>query len=201
MKTAAQWLEILTECGVKPGTAVKWADAFSVQVLESAFSKGAGEIPSFVATFLHETGLLEKMEEGLSYSAERLTVVWPKRFPTLESTQPYARNPAALANKVYGGRMGNAEPGDGWKYRGRGSGLTGRENYRLTGEALGLPLEDNPDMAAQPEYALPIFIAWWEKHVPDSVLGDVVKTRKAVNGGTLGLDHVAALTEKLDNLA
>jgi putative chitinase len=57
--------------------------------------------------------------------------IWPSRFPTMASAQPYAGNPRALANKVCDGRMGNAVGSDdGWHFRGRGgSQTTGREGY------------------------------------------------------------------------
>ncbi|MCY1745057.1 hypothetical protein [Ensifer sp. SL37] len=55
---------------------------------------------------------MQPVTENLYYSAERLTQVWPSRFPTIASAKPFARNPRKLANKVYGGRMGNTAPDD-----------------------------------------------------------------------------------------
>lgn len=82
----------------------------------------------FLAQLGHESSGLTVDEENLDYSAARLMAVWPSRFPTLAAAQPYAHNPRALANKVYGGRLGNIGPDDGWKYRGRGYiQLTGRD--------------------------------------------------------------------------
>lgn len=199
MKSPSEWIEILTSAGVRAETAAKWADAFSGQITPAAFSAGAEEIPDFLANILHESGRLEKLEEGLSYSAERLHAVWPNRFPTLESAEPYARNPVALANKVYGGRLGNYESGDGWKYRGRGLlQVTGRDNYIKLGDKMGQDLESNPDLLAQPSYALESAVLWWNGNIPDSIIGDTVAIRKRVNGGTLGLEDVQALAEKLD---
>lgn len=198
LKSPAEWVEILTRVGVRAETAVRWADAFSAEVTPASFSLGASEIDNFLAHVLHESGRLEHLEEGLSYSSERLCAVWPNRFPTPESAEPYARNPVALANKVYGGRLGNTHSGDGWKYRGRGLiQVTGRDNYALVGNSIGQDAEDNPDLLAQPTWALQSAIAWWEKKIPDSVVGDVVAERRRVNGGTLGLADVASLGEKL----
>lgn len=86
---------------------------------------------AFLANVGHETGQLDKFEENLNYSSNRLCSVWPVRFPTIESTYGYAWNPEALANKVYANRMGNGDEasGDGWKYRGSGClQLTGRDS-------------------------------------------------------------------------
>lgn len=100
----------------------------------------------------HETGgKMQPVEENLNYSAKRLTQVWPGRFPNLASAQPYANNPQKLANKVYGGRMGNINPNDGWLFRGRGlPQITGRDNYRRAG------IEGNPDKALEMDTAVRI---------------------------------------------
>lgn len=194
--TASKWLEILIQCDVRAITASKWAPIFAEVVGDSTFSGGDLEVDDFIGQVLHESGHLERLEEGLSYSAERLMAVWPKRFPTLESATPFARNPAALANKVYGGRMGNTEAGDGFKFRGRGLlQVTGRYNYDTVGAAMGLDLIANPDMLAHPETALRSAIAWWEGGIPDSALGNIVKVTKLVNGGTTGLDDRQKLTD------
>lgn len=193
-KTAQKWAEILRACGVKPATASRWAPVFAAEIRSGAFSAGDAELDDFLAQILHESAMLERLEEGLSYSAERLCAVWPGRFPTIAAAQPYARNPEALANKVYGGRLGNTQPGDGWRFRGRGlMQVTGRANYEVVGKAIGLDLAANPDLLAKPDIALRASIAWWERNVPDSVMGDVKRVTKLVNGGTHGLDDRARL--------
>jgi putative chitinase len=145
---------------------------------------------------LHESGLLEHVEENLNYGASGLLRTWPTRFNE-ETAQSHARQPAKIANKVYGGRLGNNEPGDGWKYRGRGLiQVTGKDNYQAVGDVLGVDLVTDPDLLAQPEWALKSAIAWWEKKVPDAIMGDTVRVSKRVNGGTIGLDHRIALTGK-----
>jgi len=190
----AEWNRVLIQCGVKPITAAMWSIHFASTIKESTFSAGASEMDDWLREILHESGMLSRLEEGLNYSAERLMEVWPKRFPTLESAQPYARNGMVLANKVYGGRMGNVDPGDGFKYRGRGLMMvTGRDNYRALGKIMGLDLEHNPDLLAQPVYALLAAIAWWEGNVPDGIMGDVKRVRRAVNGGATGLQHTTQL--------
>jgi putative chitinase len=176
-----------------------WSIHFARVIDDSTFSAGEDEIHMFLGQVLHESGMLSGLEEGLNYSAERLMAVWPTRFPTLESAKPYARNGAVLANKVYGGRMGNVEPGDGFKFRGRGLlQVTGRDNYRAVGKILGIDLEKSPDLLSQPEMALRASIAWWEGNIPDELMGDIKKVTKRVNGGTVGLAHRVEVTDKAD---
>lgn len=94
---------------------------------------GISTVPTmqcFLATIIHESGEFRIKEENMNYTAKRMTQVWPKRFPTIQSALPYAKNPQKLANKVYGGRMGNDTINDGWLYRGGGSiQTTGKESY------------------------------------------------------------------------
>ena len=105
------------------------------------------------------------MVENLNYSAEALVRTWPTRF-TAQNAAAYARQPEKIANKVYGGRMGNGPEasGDGWRFRGRGLlQVTGRSNYRETGTGLGLPLESEPEMLEQSEHAAQSAAWWWSK--------------------------------------
>ena len=84
----------------------------------------------FLANLLHESIEFTHMEENLNYSAKRLMQVWPSRFRKIEDAEKYAGKPQLLANYVYGGRMGNEQPGDGWDFRGGGPiQLTGRGMY------------------------------------------------------------------------
>lgn len=194
MLTEADWLRILMEMGVRPAVAGEWAEPFAAEWPVQAFSRGIEDIRCLLPQVLHETSMLTRMDENLSYTPERLCVVWPGRFPTLASALPYAHSPQKLANLVYGGRMGNCDTGDGFRYRGRGPlMLTGRAGYRLAGELVGQDLETVPDLAAQPRFGLEIARHWWERRVPDAYLGDQVKLRRIVNGGTIGLAHVKEL--------
>ena len=98
---------------------------------------------AFLATVAHESGQFSKLEENLSYSADRLMAVWPKRFPTLDSALAYARTPERLANHVYAHRGGNGDEasGDGWRFRGAGlTGLTFRDNHTACAAHFGIPL-------------------------------------------------------------
>lgn len=175
--------------------AVAWGMVFADVVKPGSFSAGDADIQDFLGQVLHESSKLTRFEENLNYSAARLCAVWPKRFPTLTAAQPCAGNPEALANQVYGGRLGNTEPGDGWAFRGRGPiQLTGRANYAFVGDLIGQDLIDLPDLMTQPHYALEATIGWWENKIPDSMLGDPERITQRVNGGLIGLADRETLT-------
>lgn len=196
--SAAQWLRILCYCGVRFTTAVDWAKVFEAHVQPERFSLQTGELDDFVGQVLHETQLLERLEENLNYSAKRLTEVWPTRFPTLADAGACQYNPEGLANRVYGGRLGNTEPDDGWKFRGRGALMvTGRANYATLQGLTGLPLLEQPDLLAQPITAMRCAVAWWEQNVPDRSMDSIERVTRAVNGGQIGLDDRKALTAKV----
>ncbi len=76
----------------------------------------------FLSQCAHESGNFKFLNENLNYSADGLRKIFPKYFPTIEVANKYARQPEKIANKVYGGRMGNGDEasGDGYKFRGRG---------------------------------------------------------------------------------
>lgn len=195
-RSAADWYRILVASQVKPLVAAEWSTVFAEVVMPGSFSLGDQEIDDFLGQVLHESCGLTRLSENLNYSAERLCVIWPSRFPTLESAQPFARNPEALANKVYGKRMGNARPGDGWRYRGRGPiQLTGYENYLIVGDLIGQDLTVVPELMEQPRYALDATIAWWEDRIPDYMIGDPERVSRRVNGGLIGLAEREELTE------
>lgn len=192
------WIAILTACGVRPETAARWAPVFDAEVQPGTFSSGDAELDDFLAQVCHESAHLERLEEALSYSAQRLCAVWPKRFPTLAAAVPFARNPQKLASHVYADRLGNGSPatGDGWRFRGRGLiQVTGRANYRVVGQALGMDLEADPDLLLRPAIALRASIAWWERNVPDGIMGDTARITRVVNGGQHGLEERMRLAQ------
>lgn len=165
---------------------------FGMEALKNAgILEMANRLQYFLAQLGHESNGLTHKEENLNYSAQRLTEIWPGRFPTLEVAKKYAMNPEKLANFVYGSRMGNTEPGDGYRYRGRGYiQLTGRETYREVGEIAGLDLEANPELAAKPENAIQIACAFWtwKKINKQCDIGDFTGVTQRINGGTNGLN-------------
>lgn len=208
-RTPEQWRQILCHMGVQPATAQRWSDVFADEVKDGTFSKGDVELADFLPTILHESKMLERMEESLNYKVEALVPTFGAHRITPEQARQYGRidgkqaaNQRAIANLVYGGawgreNLGNILPDDGWTYRGRSPGqITGRANYARVGDLIGQNLVGIPDLLSQPRFALDAFIAWWEDRIPDSMLGETTAIRKRVNGGVLGLAEVQALTLK-----
>lgn len=109
-----------------------------------------------------ESGGVAK-SESLKYSPERLMQVFPKKFKNIEEAQQVAAGgEQAIAERVYGGRMGNTAAGEGFKYRGRGLiQLTGKDNYKKYGDLIGVDLLSNPDLANDPDIARRLAVAYF----------------------------------------
>lgn len=148
----------------------------------------------FLGQIMHESGSFKFTKENLNYSAKALMATWPSRFPDLETATQFERQPEKIANKVYSGRMGNMEDGDGAKYIGRGLiQVTGKENYTHCGEALGIDLVSNPQLLEEPRYAA-LSAGWfWNKKGLNALADEGTSNSfeimtKRINGGLLGLD-------------
>ena len=176
-----------------PNARASYREAFAEAdtVLETyGINKNALRLSHFMAQVLHEVGGLTILIENMNYSAVRMTEVWKKRFPTVASAEPFAHNPEKLANKTYGGRMGNTQPGDGFRFIGRGLiQLTGRESYKKFGDLLGIDLTADPDLAFSAEWALKIAAEEWKASGCNAFADadDVKKVTFAINGGFTGL--------------
>lgn len=161
--------------------------------------KSLARMADMLAQTANETGGYRVFVENLNYGAAALVKTWPSRF-TVASAAQYARKPELIAGEVYGDRMGNNGPADGWAYRGRGMlQLTGRANYEATDKRLGIGLDTNPDLAAVPALSLLIACDFYRQNKVLEALdaGDTTKARRITNGGAIGLDHVNALRAKL----
>jgi putative chitinase len=168
-----------------------------VEPLEEVFRRYEINTPlrqaAFIGQCAHESANFKTLEENLNYSAEGLMKIWPSRFPTLEAAQPYHRNPEKIANRVYGGRMGNGteETGDGWLYHGRGLiQLTGKDNYRMAGDALEMDFLHSPDYVLVPKYAALTAGWFWNKRGlnKEADAQDYTAMTRKINGGVIGLD-------------
>jgi putative chitinase len=162
----------------------------------------------FLAQVAHESGNFKHIRENLNYSAEGLIKVFPKYF-SKETALWYARKPEAIANLVYGSRMGNGDKnsGDGWRFRGRGYiQLTGKTNYKAFSNHIGdANIMINPDLIAT-KYPLTSAAWFFEKNklwaiCDEGVHQDIVKkVSYRVNGGYNGLADRLAKTNVLFNL-
>ncbi len=105
------------------------------------------------------------------------------------------------AQAKYEGRadLGNTQPGDGFKFRGRGLiQITGRANYLKAGEALGLALDRQPELLELAKYAA-LSAAWfWYQHGLNALADNAAfgAITRAINGGTNGSEERLALWEK-----
>ena len=162
----------------------------------------------FLAQCAHESGNFKHVRENLNYSAEGLVKVFPKYF-SKETALWYARKPEAIANVVYGGRMGNGDKnsGDGFKYRGRGFlQLTGKVNYQaFSNHIVDTNIMIDSDLVAT-KYPLTSAAWFFEtkklwKICDEGLHADVVKkVTYRVNGGYNGLADRLSKTAVLSNL-
>ncbi|WP_147651400.1 peptidoglycan-binding protein [Vulcaniibacterium gelatinicum] len=169
-----------------------------VQLLQVAYGAGITapkELANFMAQVSAESGGLKRLKEGFRYTlgpgavsrevksalregSESLNAAWQEAMDG---------KPEKLAELMYGGRMGNTKPGDGYKYHGRGYiQLTGKDQYRAAGEALGLDLINKPELAAESENAVRIAIWFWQRNVQAIAPEDVREAGSIINTGQRG---------------
>ena len=192
------WVAILRAAGFAEPAA--WAAHISFPAARRGIHRGR-RAAAFAATIAHESAGGTRLVESLNYTPAGLRATWGNRFPPADAERMgrVADRPAdqrAIAERAYGGRMGNAAEGhgDGFLFRGRGLiQLTGRDAYRMATDALGLPLLQQPEIAAQMNVAAEV-AAWtwaaWKGCNPMADRGDVKAWRRAINGGLIGLDDV-----------
>jgi putative chitinase len=168
------------------------------------------QIAMFIAQVGHESGYLRSVQESLNYRAEALVPTFGSHRITAEQAARLGRSgdrPAdqqGIANVVYGGRfgqdiLGNTEPGDGWRFRGRGLiQTTGRKNYATCGAGIGLDLISNPDLLLEPEHAAASAGWFWSSRGLNRFAdaGDLEGCTKKVNGGLKGLDDRRAIYDR-----
>ena len=184
-----------------PNARSSYREAFQngERVLEQCgISAAPLRVAHFMAQVLHESGGLAIQIESLNYSAERLPKVWPSRFKPTGPLDPaaFAHDQQKLGNEVYGGRMGNSGPNDGFTYRGRGLlQLTGRDSYQEATTTLRARNPAAPDFVAAPDavfsaqWCLAVAAAEWASKGcnPFADQDDIRKVTRAINGGLIGL--------------
>lgn len=169
---------------------------------------------AFVSQLLVESENLSRVIEDLSYRPERLMTVsgFKGRF-TREQADRLGYVPGVqradqemIANIAYGSRLGNGpiHSGDGWRYRGRGPiQLTGKDNYRRCGIAIGYDLVTSPDLLSRPDVGC-LAAAWfWHEGNrtgtslnPLADAGKIAAISRVVNGGDTGLAERCSITDR-----
>lgn len=204
--TQQQLLQILPNAGQSVGVYVPVLNAAMVryQII------GAKRVAAFIAQIGHESSQLIRLVENLNYSADGLANTWASRYAEPDGKGGYvkvlindkslnkpnalglslARKPEQIANATYDGRLGNTTLGDGWKYRGRGLiQLTGKTNYRLCGETLGIDLLAQPELLEKPQHACMAAAWFWGSNGLNTLADkdDLETITRRVNGGLIGL--------------
>jgi putative chitinase len=169
-----------------------WFEALS-KILPDYDINTVPRVAAFLAQTAHESGGYTALKENLNYRAVTLRKVFPKYFPTDDLANAYAGQPEMIANRVYGGRMGNGDEhsGDGFRYCGRGLiQLTGKQNYCKFAESIETPVEELPEFLSTFEGAIQSACWFWETNnlnqYADS--NDILTMTKRINGGTIGLE-------------
>lgn len=128
--------------------AAAWAKALS-PAMQSAGITTPNRIAAFIGQIAVESAYFERTEEDLWYtSAAHIAETFSRSFAGAAEAVPFIGDPEALANRVYAGENGNGQPGDGYRFRGRGLiQVTGRANYTAFAKSVGRMLDD-------------LFLAW-----------------------------------------
>lgn len=172
-----------------------WHEALA-QLLPDYEINTPERIAAFIAQCAHESGGFMVLKENLNYRWETLRKLFPKYFPNDAIAKEYASRPnkqEAIANRIYGGRMGNGpeESGDGYRYCGRGLiQLTGRDNYAWFAASLEITPEEATEYLRTFEGAAQSACWFWETNKLNqwADAGDILTLTKRINGGTIGLE-------------
>ena len=155
-------------------------EKFLTKAAVAAGIKGE-ELAQFLAQTAHESHNFKSMVE---YGGSLDFKKYEPKFVKDKKGKLVQVNPKAKT-------LGNVKKGDGARYKGRGYiQLTGRYNYKRAGEALGLPLEEKPELVEKPEIAAKVAIWFWQQRVQPRV-DDFANTRaatKPINPGLKGLE-------------
>jgi putative chitinase len=162
-------------------------------------------IAGFISQCAHESMDFNAMSENLNYREETLNKVFPRYFgPGKRNAAEYAKNPEKIANYVYmdefrTSKLGNVQPGDGWRFRGRGlKQLTGRDNYTRFAKDYDMTAEEAAVWVETKEGALASALWFWNTNNLNTVAdtGSVPALTKKINGGDIGLPDRQARYEK-----
>lgn len=182
--------------GIATGLATRWFPHMEATFTEFGITSPV-EQAMFIAQVGHESAGFTATAESFNYSVASLQSTFGKRL-TMEQCKMLGRQrgetavpqnrQAAIANLVYGRRLGNKGPGDGWKYRGRGLiQVTGLDNYRACSAGVKTDLLLVPDLLENDEYAMRSAGWFWKSRNCGKYAGDVERVTLLINGGKNGL--------------
>ena len=164
-------------------------------------------IAGFISQCAHESMDFNALSENLNYREETLNKVFSRYFgPGKRNAAEYARNPEKIANYVYmdefrTSKLGNTQPGDGWRFRGRGlKQLTGRDNYTRFAKDYDMTAEQAAEWLETKEGALASALWFWNTNKLNAIAdtGNVAALTKKINGGDIGLaDRQARYTRAM----
>lgn len=204
-------LEQVTELIDDKKNIEEWFDAL-YNVLHKWDINTRYRVCGFISQCGHESAGFTRLTENLNYSWQSLMRVFGSRyFDSEDDAKRYHRNQEMIANHVYmdknrspRGALGNTEPGDGWRFRGRGLiQLTGRSNFSRFGKSIGLTAEEAVEYAGTPKGAVESACWFWSQNNINEYADecDVKGMSRAINGGYNGLDDRIHRWEKaLENI-
>jgi putative chitinase len=185
--------------GKRPDKCEYYLRAINKNLYAAELERKLIRLAHFLAQIIHESGNFAYSEENLNYSVEGLLTIFSKYFDNRALAEQYARKPEKIANRVYANRMGNGDEasGDGWNYRGRGLiQLTGKNNYKACGDALGLDLVNKPvllsmdvENSVNAENSVKAACWYWRSRGINTFADkdDIAAVTKLVNGGMNGI--------------
>ncbi len=155
-------------------------------------------IAMFLANTGHESNGGRMLRESLNYRPAALVAQWPKYFTPeyaeeVGRTADHAADQKAIAEAAYGGRMGNKNPGDGWRFIGRGlMQTTGRYNYDRLAETMGMLVDDLPSWIETKEGAAESAAVFWFANGCNELADAAAleRCRQRINGGLNGMQDV-----------
>lgn len=148
-----------------------------------------------VMPFAKAKDLLEFVEP-LNKTMERFSIDTPKRQAAFSGQLAHEsgslRYRAEIASgEAYEGRkdLGNTQPGDGKRYKGRGPiQITGRANYKAFSDFSGHDFISHPEDLERPEWGALAAGWFWDKHGLNALadVGNFKAITKRINGGLNG---------------
>ncbi len=183
--------------GISAELAARWFPHIDAAMTEFGITGPAAQA-MFIAQVGHESAGFTRVVENFNYSIAGLSNFIRAGRISADQAQMLGRQPGekflpverqrAIANLVYGKRLGNKSAGDGWKFRGRGPiQISGLDNYLACGAALGVDLIAEPQLLERDEYGARSAAWFFVSRGCTECVEDVERVTKIINGGRNGI--------------